>query len=98
MEEVSTVTLFSAGGICLLAAVTAAQVDSFGLKFHLQIVWRRWAVAALGLLFIGAAVWFQEKATKTPDCYVSGTATTGGDNSPASVSGCRAEPGGGSKQ
>jgi hypothetical protein len=98
MEQISSITLALAGGLCLLAAVTSAHVDAFGFKFAFTRVWERWAVGLLGLLFIAGAWLYYEHVTKTPDCYVSGTATSSGSNSPASVSGCVANPEGGSKQ
>lgn len=97
MDQVSAITLCCIGGLCFLAAVTNAHFDQFGIKFQLRSIAQRLAVGIIGLLFIAAAWKFHELEASSSACNVSGTATSNGDNSPATVAGCGTNPEGPTK-
>jgi hypothetical protein len=92
MDGISAITLFCIGGICLLAAATNAQFDQFGIKFRFRNLVQRLAVGIIGLVFLAAAWKFRQLETSRSVCNVSGTATSSGDGSPVTVTGCGTNP------
>ena len=77
-SEISAVTLVCIGGLCLLAAITNAHFDQFGIKFQFKNVAQRLGAVIVGLLFIVASWAFHKAEAASSACNVSGTATSSG--------------------
>lgn len=96
MSRVSAISVIFAGALFVVAAITGANFNNFGVKFVLNKVWQRCAVGVLGAGLIATGWALHERTISTQNCTVSGTATTTGPNSPATISGCAAIPAGNS--